>query len=554
MSSGGVWQIQIRDIRNDRYLHRHEELVAELEKITKLRQTKHGTVKRALAKAKAAGDGDAVAKLAKTEKVWRNAAPTQQDIAKTHINYVSRTYKPHVMVASEYIKVNAEGSTGRIGAAGGSATFKLPPNAGSFTSDIAFRVVIDPVRAADVATSAAGAGFNAAVRYCAYPGLRLLEKVEFTSDGQPIDDYTSLDAAFVNKFEVGKDRRAAFDRAVGQGALEELNFNHVARATGVQYVRRGPQTVRTTQPKLEMFIPAMFDFCKSPDAALFNDDGNDTQREITLTLAPLADILFAYDESTTNPGLGPVAPPDSPLAPLPLLASASVNVKIEMYVNNLYIPTEVRDVFSSRMGFSLIRVHKRQTKSVDQVNERGILLDKFKFPTEHMYVAFRRKANLNDPDHWHLMGYDDAPTDPLEQIIALCGRNDAGLTVRRPVRRVSSLAPLVTGVSMEEHGNILIPTLAPTFFSSHLPGRYANTHRGAVYAPDDRAAMLIPFAMHPGQDQPSGHLNLSTARELYLKYQSDSIDSANPAQLVICAQALNFLRRQGDKLALEYAV
>ncbi len=42
-------------------------------------------------------------------------------------------------------------------------------------------------------------------------------------------------------------------------------------------------------------------------------------------------------------------------------------------------------------------------------------------------------------------------------------------------------------------------------------------------------------------DQPSGHINVSRAREFYILYESSVITSVNLGQLIVVASALNFL-------------
>jgi hypothetical protein len=53
--------------------------------------------------------------------------------------------------------------------------------------------------------------------------------------------------------------------------------------------------------------------------------------------------------------------------------------------------------------------------------------------------------------------------------------------------------------------------------------------------------LMLNFCLYPGTYQPSGHLNVSRARELYLEYVSSYVSQASPADLLVLGRAINFL-------------
>ena len=54
------------------------------------------------------------------------------------------------------------------------------------------------------------------VKYCDYPGIRLLERTSFQVNGNPLDEYSSNTANVYQQFGIPEDKRQAFNTIVGQ--------------------------------------------------------------------------------------------------------------------------------------------------------------------------------------------------------------------------------------------------------------------------------------------------------------------------------------------------
>jgi len=59
--------------------------------------------------------------------------------------------------------------------------------------------------------------------------------------------------------------------------------------------------------------------------------------------------------------------------------------------------------------------------------------------------------------------------------------------------------------------------------------------------------------LFPRSYQPSGHLNISRARETYLKWNSTYISSTSPVDFIIVAVAINFLLITDGSAVLRYS-
>ncbi|GFR91205.1 major capsid protein [Elysia marginata] len=463
--------------------------------------------------------------------------PTFVDLERTHILYLRTAYRPYVSVACEYVRVKPSGDAATLSTSGGTVEFTFPVY-GHFTSDMVFHVRFKGVGTTKP-TLGEAANASPRFRFCAYPGIRLFQKVSFRSDETLIDDYLSDEVSFVNKFMVSADQRQAWDRGMGQADCRTAEYFNNSGFTGVLTYREGLQTPKYFHEPQDLWVPLQFWLCGDAANALLNDLVPNTQRTVVADLAPLGQIIEAVDPHSGQP----VALPFDRLG-----------LQIDLYVNNIFVNPEIHDLFASRVGFSLIRVHRRQHKILNKPMD-SIHLDQLKYPAEFLYVGFRDRANLNDFDHWHLFGRARKHTAASRPVAPTTNWNSAlnmYQLVCRNAKEVETLDPIITSFKLTAHGVDLFPSLPSSFFNAYLPQRYfAGT---AVVSPRDTSACLATFCLYPGQSNPSGYYNLSAGRELYLSYHSNKVDAAAPAELVVSISALNFLVRKGDKCFLRYAL
>lgn len=65
--------------------------------------------------------------------------------------------------------------------------------------------------------------------------------------------------------------------------------------------------------------------------------------------------------------------------------------------------------------------------------------------------------------------------------------------------------------------------------------------------------MMINFALFPRSYQPSGHLNVSRAREFFLQWTTRYVNAQTPADLLAVAIAINFLLITDGSAVLRYS-
>lgn len=122
----------------------------------------------------------------------------------------------------------------------------------------------------------------------------------------------------------------------------------------------------------------------------------------------------------------------------------------------------------------------------------------------------------------------------------------SGHCARVEVRRTDAAVDRLT---ITAHGIAIYNDMPAVLFSSYQPFTFGGHN---FQTPADSGIHLITFCLYPNSYQPSGHINLSRAREFYLKYVSSEISSATPADMIVLGSAINFLLISDGSAVLRY--
>ncbi len=98
--------------------------------------------------------------------------------------------------------------------------------------------------------------------------------------------------------------------------------------------------------------------------------------------------------------------------------------------------------------------------------------------------------------------------------------------------------PTVDSLTLTSHGITIYENFQDLFFSAYMPFNYGGP---ALVTPDDPGAFFGNMAPFPRSYQPSGHLNISRARETYIKWSTNYVSANTPCDLLVVAIAINFL-------------
>jgi hypothetical protein len=266
-----------------------------------------------------------------------------------------------------------------------------------------------------------------------------------------------------------------------------------------------------------------------------------------------------------------------------IVANSTVSTQtfttFDLYINNIFMNPEVHDIYIKRIGFSLIRVYRTQKTQLTQSNA-DFLLSQLKWPVEHMYIGFKPTYNITNPVYsgltvssgnpnayrdWHKYNViTDREVYSLAQSGTLLATTNANPSLITPNTAVmqTSLIPserfvfttqtrTVDLMKIKAHGIDIYSFFEPSFYNRYLPWNYGGYN---VITPSDDGALLVTFDLYPGTYQPSGHFNISRAREFYVEWQSSYISSSAPVELGVVARCLNFLLISDKQLYLSETV
>jgi hypothetical protein len=365
----------------------------------------------------------------------------------------------------------------------------------------------------------------------------------------------------------------AIDHSVDSGAEA---FGYLSVVRDCLHCVDGPQTPKYQQPQIEIWNKLRFWFNDDARLAIPSVSIPFGQRFITINLAQQNLLVFEF------PGLyikqtidsGPVAGPPAiesnarTVKYRPWLSAGTVSeialTRVELYVNNIFVNPEVHDIFIKRIGFSLIRVYRQHRARSNSDAQDEKLLSQLKWPIEYMFVGLRPVWNIDSKNpqqwrDWHHMAkindvvcddYDfgEGPVVPAPDASAATGFTS----------RIGQVIPngwakqlkTVDTLTLTAHGIAIHDNFPEIFFSSYNPFHYGGP---AIITPSDEGAMMINFSLYPRSYQPSGHLNVSRAREFFLSWTTRYVTSSTSADLLAVAIAINFLLITDGSAVLRYS-
>lgn len=553
--------------------------------------------------------------------------PTLVDIQRTHILFVNSEFKPFAAHAFEYDKVNSP-STGTLTGVG-QLQFNIK-QFGDFIGDMAVYVRItvpnDFVTYTDDDPTLTDRHNVPALRWASYVGERLFKNVKFDVNGNPLDEYTREAYNFYREFVLTPNKLPAWKRLMGQeaplsGFLRQPGCDLTGSsdsATGIanlglapqdhrvaMNVHVGNQTPKSTLSDLELIIPLIMWFNMDPRQSIPSVAIPQGARYITIDLASQNEIVGLVPR-----GSGTWASPRATLGSLQLSAA-------RLYTNNIFVNSEIHDIYIRRIGFNLARVHRNQSVTTTKSSDE-LLLNKFKWPVEAIFIGLKESAAVNIPaaatyaprylDRWHsfskavntaydlssVFGSEGMATNattvasfasPTVTTAAAHGLSPGDLVlisghlhtvqatnlasttfdiypltpapaasntiqlIQKPKVEATLLTSTIDRLTVTAHGVPLYNDFELLFYSSYLPfARSTNT----VNCPSDPGAVAIYFGFFPGMFQPSGHINLSRAREFYVSWTSSVITSDNPGIFYAQAIAINFLLVSDGSAVMRY--
>ena len=354
----------------------------------------------------------------------------------------------------------------------------------------------------------------------------------------------------------------------------------------------GPQTPKPEQQYLVLWNKLRFWFCDDVRLAVPSVSIPHGQRFISIELTQASNLIYEIPglylrtvsdttTATTNDRRLISFSPILLQSPTGYAQSNLTVQSIEMYINNIFMNPEIHDIYMKRIGFMLIRVFREQFSQSNQADGDEKQLTQLKWPVEYMFVGLRPQFNQSSSNvdqwrDWHRMtrqvrveaeepvyvelntsgtasglsaapGYNQVPVGTgltTTTSYVYQGSNvQPGITYWLPVDTINTLRVYSHGITIYEDFDAM-------FFFAYEPYHYGGT---ALVTPDDEGALFVNFSLFPRMYQPSGHLNISRARETFLCWTTDYVSGNTPCTLVVIAIAINFLLVIDGSAVLRYS-
>lgn len=370
-------------------------------------------------------------------------------------------------------------------------------------------------------------------------------------------------------------------------------------------VVNGPQTPKATQPALDLWVPLLFWFNRDARLAVPSISIPYGQRFINIQFAPSNEVRFTapgnlFLELTVEnfvtsdgtvggtglTGYRKFVTREPVLALNSTITTGNEINNVELYINNIFVNPEIHDIYIKRIGFSLIRVHRNQIHQLTSPSA-DLLQSLFKWPIETIFAGIRPSYNVsalnpNQYRDWHRL----TRLRDRECTTAVESSAPGGLVADASALAFGALEPTtcldtnneltyvesqktIDSLHVRAHGISIYKSLNDEFFANYIPWHYGGTN---VRTPEDEGALMINFCLYPGTYQPSGHINISRAREFYIEYVSSYVGAADTqttltagggpnsttvtqaaqATLILVAIAINFLLISDGSAVLRY--
>jgi len=438
------------------------------------------------------------------------------DLRKSHVFFVRGTYVPFINTVSDYTEIKCNGGALSVSE---EKVFKftLPIN-GNFTSDIAIRLKLPELRSDNY------------LKYCNYLGIRLIKEVKFVSSEFVIDRYNSDEALLYTNFNNDRERT---NKLFGEQQVKEAYINIIGGQQIINY-SDGLQCPKRVQPKTELIIPLLFDFCKAPERALHNSFIINTQRIIEITIADIADII---KEVSIENGI------ETELE----LSVKNIPIDLTLYVNNLYIPEEIDTILNNTMTHTLFRMRLYQ-KIPMQIKSKStkVKLGQFKYAVENILLG-AREVGLPF-NYWNLYG-DNNDSNLIVPSLYRSGNQLLTLVQANAIKK-TSLDTVLEWFRIYANSIEVVKQNNGLFFNTYVSNKYGEN---LVKCSPDNSCFMIDFSLS-NKYQPSGYYNFTPlGPETFFEYGiTDNLNQNKTYELIISMTALNFLVKDGDSVKLQF--
>jgi hypothetical protein len=579
MSSGGTFKIITNDGKQDDIIMAQRLLNQRLEKIQKMKMQNANI---------------------------QDPTPTIADIEKTHILFVHAQFKPFVTIGNEYqVLVQQKVQLG------GQAQFNIPLY-GDFFHDMVLHLRLGSVSATNTGDGNRLLKYcdYPGERICKRTEFSINGNVldYYTNDILPFHRNFQINP---NK-RVGYDRNMGQQVPL---LAKKTTAGGRANIGEESYITNGHQTPKATQEALDLWIKILLWFSMDVKLSIISVAIPHGQRFLTINFANANELLqhVGLDSSEDSPSTNPVPTPDIEVCELyvdHIFVSPEIHAifikQIGFNLVRIYrLQTEVLDkaensIHLNQMKWPIETLYLGARPRVNNNVANSLMLEnwhKYTVQTSNSLETGEMDANafwfdgtavvasnpataaeldlgLKRSDNNNLVNlltaaYGGAYTPTFAEVNAVLIHNGYKPLTNNTAVTIAGNAAILAVIpngsklaqwysssnsldtlAFEAHGVELFKKYPIKFYNQYLPSHYGAER---VSTPLDTGMAMVPFNLYPGSYQPSGHINISRAREFYLKYTSSWISSSNTADLFVIGIAINFLLVSDGSAVMRYS-
>lgn len=535
MSQGNIFVLMINDGTSDQYLYAYQAL------INRINTTKQGAINDCITQMDAyysdytnanTNPGWSDERIAYNANKQQFCAPAAdgvdilQQMRKTHNIFINNTYKPCAAMAFTYLKATEKEGNAQFG---NTISYKIP-QAGIWVHDMVLHVRLSGLSVKNAPDK---------VKYAEWLGHRLMNNVEFQINQTTLVNYGPEEYNAYYNFTVPPNKKAGWLRSIGQeqatmGYLSPDPVNNEFR----EYKRYGygPQTLKSVHPDVDLWIPLIFWFNRDLTTAFPNGIIPYGTVKISVTFGAIDDLV-----ATVNYGGGGDY-------------NAPTITAADLYINHITTTPDIAQPILNANMVTMIRQTRHFESTVTQATGQVQLKD-LKYPVENIVACFRPLDNLSDVDNWHrnvLLTETNVPTPVIVQNPNYAAQLAAGKVAQQYISAINMTkyyqeSDMVDTLNIQVSGIDLFPENPLTLYTGYIP--YTTP---GFNTPDEQGLSLFNLALRPDQKDPSGHLNATINRDIYLNYTSSVINDTTRARLIVMAQAINFLLIKNGNVQLRF--
>jgi len=471
---------------------------------------------------------------------------TADDLTKNLDCWVRKRYVPCVSSIHQYFRASPEG----IPAFGETVKFDFNSSNALFTGDIFIKIEIgaigDPTMDAQVRSYLAGTNptFDPSTAwkyaYCDYPGISLIEQVQFLISGNPIEQYSREEMLDYVFHELTAEKRLNFLRMLGQQDPRIMSYYNPDNETNVQIpFFDGPQTLKYYQPALTVYVPIMFAWCLDSKQPLNNQFLPENNRSIQISFGALNRIIRAENLLT---------------GATKVINSKDLSMFATSYSRAVFVDERLTPIF---MEQKKVIVKSSLTRSflldntITQIN-----LQQFSYPIEMMYLRFVPTENVDFAgnqkfafSNWYKPSQIITETTLIPRFSTIL----PGPPVLVGTPAVAYVeTEIIKSMSLTMTDTDIYPG-APTgiFYSDYLPevnGLLLKTSRIGAY--------VIPFSQYYDgilTDRTAGYLDFSQVDNMVLSWNAPGITTTNKVNLTIGVRYMNYYEPTVAGVTFRYA-